>query len=83
MSEEKLPKGQTIETQDPENVQEEAKKISVEEILGAYPLDREKCRDVILVEMSRSLLRIAASLEAIPQALLGINQKLEDIARKR
>jgi hypothetical protein len=51
--------------------------ISIQEILGSYPIDRDKCRDVLLVEMSTSLRRIADSLEAIPQALLLISKELQ------
>jgi hypothetical protein len=50
--------------------------ISVQEILSSYPIDREKCRDVILVEMSANIQRIANSLEAITQGLVAANSHL-------
>ena len=53
----------TQEAKGPE--QPEPQKISVEQILGIYPLDREKARDTIQLEMSRNLNRIANALEGI------------------
>jgi len=50
--------------------------ISVQEILNNYPIDREKCRDVIRMEMSQSLVRIANSLEGISQGLIVANTHL-------
>ena len=64
-------------------LKEEVKKHSVQEVFNQYPVDRDKARDVVLVEISSSLLRIAASMEALPQALLGITQKLENLNKKR
>ncbi len=81
MSKDPLPKGQTQEGT-PKQEEQKPQQISVEKILNQYPLDRDKCRDVVMLEISKSLIRIAASLEAIPQALLGINKKIEDLSRK-
>ena len=66
-----------------EKVEKKEIRISVEEIFSKYPVDRDRARDVILMEISSSLLRMAASLEAIPQTLLQINDKLEKMSRKR
>ena len=67
-------------TNQPEAAKQEGKEeitgVSVEQILSAYPIDREKCRDVVLVEMSKTLARIAVSLEAISQGLIVANTHL-------
>ncbi len=84
MTEETLPKGQTVPSPPKEGEapkQEQRQMISVEEFLGGYPLDREKCRDVILVEMSRNLGKIAQSLEAINQSLIVVNTHLDNIKK--
>ncbi len=73
-----LPKGQTQEGI-PKQEQPQPQKISVEQVLAGYPLDREKCRDVVVLEISKSLIRIATSLEALPQTLLLANKKLDEI----
>ena len=68
-----------------EETKEETKekpKMSVQEVFGMYPIDREKARDVISMEISSCLLRIAASMEALPQALLTISQKLDNLLKK-
>ena len=79
MTEEVLPKGQTVETPKKDEKQaDQPKLISVEEILGGYPLDRDKCRDVILLELSRNIGRIAQTLEAISQGLIVTNTRLEE-----
>ena len=73
------------ETEDVERVAKEAvapKSLSVEDILNQYPIDREKVRDIVTLEISKSLTRIAASLEVLPQALLGITQKLENLSKR-
>jgi hypothetical protein len=83
-----LPKGQTQTTVKPEqpevNKQPEGapKNISIQEILNTYPIDREKCRDVLLVEMSQSLVRIANSLEGISQGLIVANTHLSAMNSK-
>jgi hypothetical protein len=59
------------------------KNISINEVFSQYPIDRDKARDVLFMEISSSLLKIAQSLEALPQALLGISQKLENLNKKR
>ena len=60
----------------------EVQNISVQQILSTYPIDREKCRDVVLVEMSSNILRIANSLEAITQGLVAANSHLSQISKK-
>lgn len=77
MTKEKLPKGQTVNTDDlkEEDVQK-PEIMSVEKVLGEYPIDREKCRDVILLQISNNLGRIANSLEAITQGLVAANTHL-------
>lgn len=74
-----LPKGQTQKVNKTEVNKPETNKpsnISIQEILNNYPIDREKCRDVLLVEMSQSLVRIANSLEGISQGLIVANTHL-------
>ena len=39
--------------------------ISVEQIIGSYPIDRERVRDTLLVSISTNLTRIANSLEGM------------------
>lgn len=77
MSEEK-----TEEVQEAQQEKPGVRTLSVQEVFNQYPVDREKARDTIMMEMSSSLLRIAASLEALPQALLTISQKLDDLKRR-
>ena len=80
MSDEQLPKGRTLEAgptdgkEPPAAPQPQA--VSIQDILNTYPIDREKCRDVLIVEMSKSLMRIADSLEGITQGLIVVNTHL-------
>jgi hypothetical protein len=37
--------------------------IPIEDLINRYPIDREKVRDVLLLEISKSLGKIAASFE--------------------
>ncbi len=83
MSEETLPKGQTVEV--PKEAQADAQpaapqpqSISVQEILNTYPIDRDKCRDVVLLEISGNMKRIADSLDAISQGLIVANTHLSE-----
>ena len=55
------------------------KTLSAEEVMSSYPVDREKARDAVLVELSKSLVRIASSMEAIPHALLQISDRIGKI----
>ena len=73
---ESLPKGQTQETEAKE--QPQGRNLSIEEVLNQYPVDREKARDVLLIEISKTLARISESLRAIPEALLLLGTKLDD-----
>ena len=79
-------KAEVKETKEVEDVAKEegppVRTLSVEEVMNQYPIDREKARDTIMVEISKSLMRIASSLEVLPQALLGISQKLENLSKK-
>jgi hypothetical protein len=52
--------------------------ISIEEVLGSYPVDREKVRDVLLIDISKSLIKIADSMPAITEALVLLGKKIED-----
>lgn len=56
----------------------EPQSISIQDILNTYPIDREKCRDVVLLEGSGTLRRIADSLDAISQSLIVINTHLSE-----
>ena len=82
MSEETLPKGQTVEV--PKEAQADAtpqpqpQSISVQEILNSYPIDRDKCRDVVLLEISGNMKRIADSLDAISQGLIVANTHVSE-----
>ena len=78
MSEEQLPKGQTVE-KDVKDETPQPQTVSIQDILNTYPIDREKCRDVLLVEMSKSLIRIADSIEAVSQSLVVINTHLSEV----
>ena len=60
---ESLPKGQTKETEAKE--QPQVRSLSIEEVLNQYPVDREKARDVVLMEISKNLASIANSLSTI------------------
>jgi len=73
---ESLPKGQTKETE--EKAEEKLKVLSVEEVFNQYPVDRDKARDAVLMEMSKSLIRISASMDAIVQGLVAINTHLAE-----
>jgi hypothetical protein len=73
---------ETIEKVVKEEAKKEPRSLSVEEVFNQYPVDREKARDVLLMEISSSLLKIAASMETLPQALLGITQKLENLKKR-
>jgi hypothetical protein len=44
-------------------VQERPRIVPVEEIINNYPIDREKIRDIIFLEISKNLTRIANSME--------------------
>ena len=83
---EALPKGQTAPKEEttvsePDQAAQ-AKSVSIQEILSSYPIDREKCRDVVLVEMSTNIRRIADSLDAITQGLVAANSHLSQISKK-
>jgi len=77
MSEEKLPKGQTVGVPD-ENPNPQPQSVSLQDILSTYPIDRDKCRDVLLVEISKNLTRIADSMEGISQGLIVANTHLSE-----
>ena len=77
---ESLPKGQTQETEAKE--QPQGRNLSIEEVLNQYPVDREKARDVLLIEISKTLVRISESLRAIPEAILLLSTKIEDERKK-
>ena len=68
----KAPQTQTDRPEAPQSV-------SIEQILSSYPIDRDKCRDVIMVEMSKSLIKIANSLEGITQGLIVANTHLAEM----
>lgn len=57
--------------------QQEVRSVSVQDILGQYPIDREKARDVLTVEISASLIKVASSLQAIQQSMVVLNSHLE------
>ncbi len=80
-----LPKGQTAEATAVENDKPAAapQSISIQDILNTYPIDRDKCRDVLLVEMSRSLGRVADTLEAMSQGLIVANTHLSALVKKQ
>lgn len=75
---EPLPKGQTETgvTSDVNKPEGARQNISIQEILANYPIDRDKCRDVLFVEISKSLVQIAVSLEGISQGLIVANTHL-------
>jgi hypothetical protein len=56
----------------------EVKNISVEQVFSQYPIDRDKARDVLFMEISSSLLKISQSLEAINQGLVATNSHLAE-----
>ncbi len=60
----------------------EVKNISIQEVMSQYPIDREKARDVLLMEMSSSLIRISKSLEAMTQGLVATNTHLSEANRR-
>ena len=76
MSDEQLPKGQTVAEGVKDETPPQPQAVSIQDILNTYPIDREKCRDVLMVEMSKSLIRIADSLEGISQGLIVANTHL-------
>jgi hypothetical protein len=61
-----------------EERQQEVKPVSVEQILGNYPIDREKCRDVMILDISRALLKISNTLEGISQGLVALNSYMAE-----
>lgn len=73
-----LPKGQTGEATEVEKDKPAAapQSISIQDILNTYPIDRDKCRDVLLVEISKNMGRLAESIEAISQSLVVVNTHL-------
>lgn len=80
---ESLPKGQTKEAEVKEaKEQPQVRSLSIEEVLNQYPVDREKARDVLLIEISKTLVRISESLRAIPEAILLLSTKIEDERKK-
>ena len=76
---EPTPKGQT--TVPDENPQPQ-QTISIQEIMNNYPIDRDKCRDVIMIENSAILRKISESLEAISQSLIVTNTHLNGLKTK-
>jgi hypothetical protein len=85
MSEEQLPKEGQAQEQAAEvkpGEQPQQQTISVQDILNTYPIDRDKCRDVLMIEISGNLRRIANSLEGISQALIVANTHLSDLKNK-
>jgi hypothetical protein len=85
MSEATLPKGQTVRsgrTNGEEASTTTPKTVSIQDILNGYPVDREKCRDVLMMEASRNIGRIADSLEAISQSLIVVNTHLSQMNKK-
>lgn len=49
--------------------------IPVEDIINNYPVDREKIRDVLLLEISKKLERIASSMEKF---VLDAEERMKD-----
>jgi len=80
MSEEQLPKGQTV-AEDSKDEKPQPQSISIQDILNTYPIDRDKCRDVLMVEASGNIRRIADSLEGISQGLIVANTHLSDLKK--
>ena len=66
------------ENEKEETVEEKLRVLSVEEVFNQYPVDRDKARDAVLMEMSKSLIRISASMDAIVQGLVAINTHLAE-----
>ena len=56
--------------------------ISIQDILNTYPIDRDKCRDVVMLEISANLRKIADSLEGISQGLIVANTHLSDMKKQ-
>jgi len=79
---EELPKGQTTAPDQKKDTPVPPANVSIQEILANYPIDREKCRDVLLVEISKSLVQIAGSLEGISQGLIVANTHLSAMNSK-
>ena len=75
--------GEPVKTEDAKDETPQPQNISIQDILNTYPIDREKCRDVILVELSRSMLRIADSVEAMSQGLVVVNTHLSALVKKQ
>lgn len=79
----KLPKGETVPPKtEGKEPNASSQSISIQDILSGYPIDREKCRDVLMMESSRNIGRIADSLEAISQSLIVVNTHLSQMSRK-
>jgi len=71
-----LPKGQTTEAQGIKP--EQQKSISVEQILGMYPIDRERAKDTVLLEISKSLSSISNSLSTMVNLKIKrMNERME------
>ena len=75
--EENLPKGQTQEVPG-ENKPQPPQSISVEQVLNQYPIDRERGRDALLIEISKNLGNIAVSLDHLVRLKMErINERKE------
>ena len=81
MSEEQLPKGQTV-AEDSKDEKPQPQSISIQDILNTYPIDRDKCRDVVMLEISGNLRRIADSLEGLSQGMIVANTHLSDMKKQ-
>jgi len=66
------------ENEKEETVEEKLRVLSVEEVFNQYPVDRDKARDAVLMEMSKSLIRISASMDAIAQGLVAVSSHLAE-----
>ena len=66
------------ENEKEETVEEKLRTLSVEEVFNQYPVDRDKARDAVLMEMSKSLIRISASMDAIAQGLVAVSSHLAE-----
>ena len=82
MSEEtKAPEAGTPNVEQPTG-EAKPQSISIQDILNTYPIDREKCRDVVMLEISGNLRRIADSLEGLSQGMIVANTHLSDMKSK-
>lgn len=66
-----------IEQKPEEQQAEQPRSVHVRDIFATYPIDREKARDVVLMDISASLGSIAQSMQAVQQSLIVLNSHLE------